>query len=115
VPDTPAQNVTQRLEKAPQFRIRQACRAAKGMNMCPPEGLVSVNVPDSGHHRLVHQQGFDLAVVFPDSLDEAVGGEIGRQGIWPERADDFTVIGGQPEAAELAGIAEEEIGSTLQM
>ena len=84
------------------------------MQLRPPQGLVGVDVADAGDERLVHEQRLEPC---PAAADQAA--EHAQREPWVERlradAVERVVVGEvQPDAAELADVAEPDLASVVQ-
>jgi hypothetical protein len=75
------------------------------------QGFIGVHVADAGDDGLVAQQGLDGGLAMAQALGEDLRGKIGLQGLRAQFDGDAALIRQQPHAAELARVAEGDIGA----
>lgn len=100
-------------DRGPQMRglfLRDLVGPGEWMQFGAVQGLICVDVAETGDELLVEEQRLELPLSGPETCVQPFGGERVGERLRSEVPEDFGGIGHQPDAAEFARVAEDERG-----
>ena len=107
-PDALIQHPVNRFVQRGCLFCRHTVRRSQRMQFCHMQGLIGIDVAQSGNERLIEQQWLELSSLLVQRGVQPLYGELGAQGFWSQPAEHVVRCCCKPDATKLARIIEDQ-------